>query len=114
MQKSMISWENMNKIISYLGFAQKSDNCILGQTALKKTKKHLHLIMVCNSASENLKDLAKNLANKHKCEFIISGVELKNLIKFQDVKILGITDENLSKAIAENKEKINIGKRYTK
>lgn len=99
----------MNKIISYLGFAQKSNNMITGQTALKKTTKKLHLIMVCNTASENLKNLAKNLANKHDCEFIISKVEISNLIKFDDVKILGIVDENLSKAIISNKEKINIG-----
>ena len=94
----------MNKIISYLGFAQKSNNCVMGQTALKKSKKQLYLIMVCNTASENLKNLAKNLANKHNCEFIISKVELKNLIKFDDIKILGLTDENLSKAIINNNE----------
>ena len=99
----------MNKIISYLGFAQKSNNMITGQTALKKTIKKLHLIIVCNTASDNLKNLAINLSNKHDCEFIISKIELSNLIKFDDVKILGITDENLSKAIISNKEKINIG-----
>ena len=99
----------MNKIISYLGFAQKSNNIITGQTALKRTTKKLKLILVCNSASQNLKDLAKNLASKHDCEMIISQVELNKLIKFEDIKIIGLTDENLSKAILENKEKINIG-----
>ena len=101
----------MKKIISYLGFAQKSNNCIMGQTALKKTTKQMYLIIVCNSASLNLKDLANNLANKHKCELIISDVELSTLIKFKDIKIVGLTDENLSNAIINNKEKINIGKR---
>ncbi len=99
----------MNKIISYIGFAQKSKNLITGQTALKRTTKSLKLILVCNSASQNLKDLAKNLASKHGCEMIVSQIELKNLIKFADIKIVGLTDENLSKAIVENKEKINIG-----
>ena len=98
----------MNKIISYLGFAQKSNNLITGQTALKKTMKSLKLIIVCNTASDNLKDLAKNLSIKHNCEMIISKVELNTLIKFDDIKILGIIDENLSKAIIENKEKIRI------
>ena len=101
----------MNKIISYMGFAQKSNNLIVGQTALKKTTKQLHLIIVCDSASQNLKDLAKNIATKHKCELIISSVELSDLIQFNDVKIIGLTDENLSKAIQNNKEKINFGKR---
>ena len=99
----------MNKIISYLGFAQKSNNCIMGQTALKKTTKQLELVLVCDSASENLKDLAKHLAGKHKCEVIISKVKLEELVRFNDIKIIGLTDENLSKAIVENKEKINIG-----
>jgi len=98
----------MKKIISYLGFAQKSNNCIMGQTALKKTTKQIHLIIVCNSASENLKDLAKNIANKHKCQIIISNIELENLINFKDIKIIGLTDENLSKGIINNKEKISI------
>ena len=89
----------MNKIISYLGFAQKSNNLITGQTALKKNKKQLFLIMVCSTASENLKNLAQNLANKHGCECIILKTELKNLINFEDIKILGLPEENLSKAI---------------
>ena len=99
----------MNKIISYLGFAQKSNSCIMGQTALRRTTKQLKLILVCNSASDNLKNLATNLAKKHNCEIIVSKIELKNLIKFDDIKIIGLTDENLSKAIVENKEKIKIG-----
>lgn len=98
----------MNKIISYLGFARKSNNCLMGQTAVKKTTKQLHLIIVCDTASENLKNLATNMANKHNCELIISKIELSQLIKFNDIKIVGITDENLSKPIIENKEKISI------
>ena len=98
----------MNKIISYLGFAQKSNNLITGQTALKKTTKKLTLIMVCDTASDNLKDLAKNISNKHKCELIISKVKLENLIKFNDIKILGLTDENLSNAIIKHYPNLSI------
>lgn len=98
----------MNKIISYLGFAQKSNNLITGQTALKKTKKQLCLIIVDNTASENLKNLATNLSVKHNCALIISKLEINKLIPFEDVKILGLTDESLGKAIIDNKEKIRI------
>ena len=96
----------MNKIISYLGFAQKSNNCVTGQTALKKTTKNLHLIMVCATASDNLKDLGKNLAVKHQCECIILNIKLSELIRLDDIKILGLTDENLSKAIINNKDQL--------
>lgn len=99
----------MNKIISYIGFAIKSNNYVAGQTALKHSTKSFHLIIVCNTASENLKNLAKNLAEKNKCDMIISQVELESLTNIKDIKIIGLTDENLSKAIIQNKEKINIG-----
>lgn len=89
----------MNKIISYLGFAQKSNNCTMGQTALKKSTKKFYLIMVCKTASENLVNLANNLAKKHECKVIISQIELETLLNKADIKIVGITDENLSKAI---------------
>lgn len=94
----------MNKIISYLGFAQKSNNLVTGQTALRKSNKKFRLIIVCESASENLKNLAKNLANKHNCEFIVLD-NLDGLLHIKDIKIIGLTEENLSKAILnESKE----------
>ena len=99
----------MNKIISYIGFAQKSNKLIAGQTPLKRTKEKLKLILVCSSVSENLINLAKNLAVKHGCEFIITKPNLETLTNIQNIKIIGLTDENLSKAIIENKEIINIG-----
>lgn len=99
----------MNKIISYFGFAKKSNNCVMGQTALKKSTKQFYLIVVCNSASDNLKNMAKNQAIKHQCPIIESSIELSTLVHKNDIKIVGITDENLSKAIIDNKEKISIG-----
>ena len=99
----------MKKIISYLGFARKSNNIIIGQSSLKASKQKLHLILVCNSASNNLKDLARNLATKHKCELIVTLPLLSELINLDNVKIIGITDYNLSKGIYSNKESIKIG-----
>lgn len=89
----------MRKIVSYLGFAQKSKNCVKGQKALKSTEKKVFLIMVCVSATQNLKDLAKNLKEKLNCETIFLNVNLKELTNLNDIKIIGITDENLAKAI---------------
>ena len=99
----------MNKIISYIGFANKSNNLIAGQTPLKRTKTKLYVILVCGSGSENLKNLAKNLAVKHNCQYIVTKPNLETLTQIKDIKIVGITDENLSKAIIQNKEIINIG-----
>ncbi len=99
----------MNKIISYIGFAIRANKIILGQSHLKRTDKKLYLVLVCSSASDNLINLAKNLSKKNGCDYIITKPKLQDLTNIQDVKIIGITDESLSKAIIDNKEKINIG-----
>lgn len=99
----------MRKIISYLGFAKKSNNIIIGQSPIKRTDKKLYLILTSASASENLDNLAKNVANKHNCVYMKLNLELSELIDLKDIKIIGITDYNLAKAIIDNKESI-IGK----
>ena len=99
----------MNKIVSYIGFAIKSKKLLTGQTHLKHTKENLQLILVSSDATENLKNLAKNLAVKHSCTYIITNVPLEQLTNIPNIKIVAITDENLSKAIIKNKEIISIG-----
>lgn len=99
----------MNKIISYIGFAIKSNNIILGQGKLKHYEKYVYLIMVCSSATENLKALAKNVANKKHCPLIETKVPLEELTNKPGIKIIGILEPNLSKAILLNKESISIG-----
>lgn len=96
----------MNKIISYIGFAIKAKEVVIGQSQIKSSKKPINLILVCGFASDNLKDLAQNVSKKHNCECIITNVKLETLTNIKDVKIIGILNENLSKAIVENKEKI--------
>lgn len=99
----------MNKIISYIGFAQKSNKLLSGQSTIKRTTKKLSLVLVCSSASQNLIDLATNIANKNQCEVIVTKPLLEDLTHIKNVKIVALVDENLSKAIIENKEKIKIG-----
>ena len=99
----------MNKIISYIGFAIKAKKIIIGQGKLKTTLQKIYLILVSKTASKNLKDLAQNVANKHNCQLIITNCELSTLTNLNDIKIIGITDENLANAILKEKEKLNIG-----
>lgn len=89
----------MNKIISYIGFAIKANKVIVGQSAIKRTIKPIQLVLVCSTASDNLKDLAKNVAIKHNCTYIVLKEVLEDLTHLKDVKIIAITDENLSAAI---------------
>lgn len=101
----MTNWENMQKIISYIGFANKSRQLLIGQSTIKSYKDDIYLIILDESASENLLSLATNSANKHNCELlkVKNLAELTNII---DVKIVAITNESLAKAIINNKENI--------
>lgn len=97
----------MNKIISYVGFAIKANKIIIGQSSVKSAKEKIYLIMLSSLASENLINLANNVANKQKCKLIILD-NLEEITNLKDVKIIAITDENLSNAIIKEKEN-NIG-----
>lgn len=99
----------MKKIVSYIGFAKKSNNLLVGQSQIKHTKKTIYVILVCNTASDNLKNLAKNVAVKHNCEYITTKINLEELTNLKDIKIVALTDESLSNAIITNKENINLG-----
>lgn len=98
----------MEKVVSYIGFAIKSGSCLFGQTTIKSYEKDIELILVCNSASDNLKDLAKNVAKKKSCPLIETKLSLEDLTNRDNTKIIAITDKNLSKAILDNKENISI------
>ena len=66
----------MNKIISYIGFAIRSHKVIAGQSPLKHNyKEKIHVILVCNTASDNLKNLAKNVAIKKRYKRLRNGGE---------------------------------------
>ncbi len=98
----------MSKIVSYIGFAIKARKIVVGQSSLKTEKKKIHLILVCPTASENLKNLANNLAIKHGCKTFCPASNLDELSHMNGVKIMGITDENLANAILKEGEN-NIG-----
>jgi len=99
----------MNKISSYVGFAIKSRKVLVGQSIIKQNRdKQIYCILLCKSATENLLNLAQNVAKKQNCELII--VESLEEVTHKDgIKIIAITDENLGKAIINNKENENLG-----
>ncbi len=99
----------MNKISSYVGFAIKSRNVLVGQSIIKQNRdKQIYCILLCKSASENLVNLANNVANKQNCE-VITVNNLEEITHKDGIKIIAITDENLGKAIIKNKENENLG-----
>ena len=99
----------MNKIKTYVGFAIKSNKVLIGQSTIKSNKnKQIYCILVCSSASENLVDLAKRVAEKNNCQAIVVE-NLEMLTHKEGLKIIAITDENLGNAIINNKENVSFG-----
>jgi ribosomal protein L7Ae-like RNA K-turn-binding protein len=92
------------KINSYVGFAIKSNKVLIGQSLIKHSKQQIFCILLDSSSSQNLIDLANNVANKHNCEALIVQ-NLEELTHINNVKIIAITDPQLAKAVVENKEK---------
>ena len=100
----------MNKLIrTYLGFSIKSRSIVIGQDRLKASKDKICLIIYCLTSSQNLKDLANRLAEKHKCKILCLDESLELYTNLEGCKVLGLTNPSLAEAIikvAENKQNI--------
>ena len=89
----------MNKLIkTYLGFSLKSRSVVIGQDRLKDCKEKIHLIVYCHTASQNLKDLIKRLAEKFNCRYILLN-DLQEYTNMDGCKVLGLTNKSLADAI---------------
>ncbi len=87
------------KIKSYLGFAYKSGNIVLGIDNIKRTKKIIYLILISNDLSENGANEIKKLAEDKNWILLCVHNLLNEIIVNKNVKIAGITDENLANVI---------------
>ncbi len=86
---------NRQKIVTYLGFAQKAGKVVMGADNITKKKKRYPLILICDSASERTKKEILNFGGAS--VFEVSNVaELTNK---QGCKVIAVVDENLANAI---------------
>ena len=98
----------MKKIVSYLGFAIKSNKIVYGQDNLEKYHKKMYLILVCHTAKEKMIDFAKAKAKDLGCKLAMTNDDLSILISRDNCKILGITNESLSSAVLTCTDDIDI------
>lgn len=101
----------MNKLImTYLGFSIKSRAIVIGQDRLKSHKGQIHLLVCCNTASTNLKDLVMRLSEKFKCQAIFLD-NLEDYTFIKGCKVLGLTNQSLADSIIkvanESKGEVN-------
>lgn len=95
-----------SKAETFIGFALKSGKYKLGANTIETLKK-AKLIIVCDSASENSKNDAVKFSKKFQCPILkTEGKTLAELTHKSNVKMMAITDNNLAKAIIENKENV--------
>lgn len=88
-----------NKIISYIGFAQKSGNAVIGMDNILTKRKDYKLILVCESASDRLKKEMYRLDGEKTT--VLTVEDLAGLTNRNGCKAIGIIEPNLANAIIE-------------
>ncbi|MGN1234874.1 MAG: hypothetical protein ACI4U2_02685 [Christensenellaceae bacterium] len=88
------------KISAYLGFAIKSGNLTMGFNAVETLKKGVHLMVLCDTASENSKKQALKLANKFHCPILLcKGEPLESIIGKPSCKFAAVRDKKFADAL---------------
>lgn len=90
-----------SKVRTFIGFSIKKRAVKMGVNACY-TLRRAHLILICPSASENTVKDAKKLAKRLNCKVIRTTETLEKLTGKENLKVMAITDEGLSKAVMEN------------
>ncbi len=88
-----------DKIKTYLGFAVKSREFILGVDDIIKSKS-VKVILVTDELSENTLKKLNDFANNKEIKIIvISSAIINELFGEKNIKALGVTNKNLADAI---------------
>lgn len=88
-----------DKIESLLGFAVKAGKTVYGVDGLEATRAHIHVVLVCSSASDNTKKKAGQWASKRRIPVIIAEKELQYTVGRKNCKVLGISDKQMAQAM---------------
>ena len=84
----------INKLSTYIGFAKKSKQIIIGTDNILVSNK-VQIVIVSSALSQNA---TKKITNKFKVYSLDDEMFFK-VVGLQGVKAIAITDENLGKAI---------------
>ena len=89
----------MNKLISYVGFAIKSNSIIKGVDDLTKSKKKVWLILKSEGLGVNSKEKLEAFTKSKNIETIALREDVFKTLNLAGVKVVGLTDKNLANAI---------------
>ena len=97
------------KIKSYLGFSIKSKQIIFGIDNVESSKIKPHLVIACKTLTENGKNQVLNYCRKNNITLVSPKDEtLSDLVSRNNCKIVGLKNGNLSEAILNCKQEIEI------
>lgn len=92
-----------NKLLSMLGFAQKSGNLVTGENTIELflPKKKISLLIITEDASMNTKERFVAEANRYQVPYIIWGDReiLSHAIGKNNRAVYGITNKKFSREI---------------
>ena len=92
-----------SKLASYMGFAVKSRNLLMGfnTCVLAMNKRRIKLLIIATDISENSGKKILKEANKHQVPYRVYGTsdELSQMAGTGGRSIFGITDDNFAKVI---------------
>jgi ribosomal protein L7Ae-like RNA K-turn-binding protein len=95
--------KNKEKILTMLGFAQKSGKLVSGESAVKAmlSKNQIYLLIIAEDISDNRKKYWAKVTelNNIPCLIIGNKFELGLSIGLSQRSILGITDRQMAKAM---------------
>lgn len=91
----------MGNIASYLGFAVKSAKIIYGIDNLTARKKRVYALVLCPTASENLRDSAVRYSERTGVPLITAEQPLEDLVFKSNCKLVALLDANMAKAVIE-------------
>ena len=92
------------KCNSYIHFAAKANKIVWGIDMIKSSKLIPYVIIYDKTLGANAQKQMKHYAEDYQVELIeVEENYLNDLLKRNNVKIIGITDESLSSAILNNK-----------
>lgn len=89
----------IKKIQSYIGFAKRSRNILLGVDDIIKSKNTKLIIISKNISDSSLKKIQEFANSKSIDNFVIDGEKFFEILQMENVKALGILDANLASAI---------------
>lgn len=87
-------------ISKYLGLAIRAGSVIYGLDNIKKYTRHIHVIICCHTASNNLKKSLSHIMEKSHIQIInLHHNTLDDLIHTTNCKTIGITNPQLAEQI---------------